>query len=626
MSMTYGIIAYFVMIVVLASVSNFWLFAIPLAYAVGDFYPWTGGMLVTEADLMCATVASVLLWQNGRAAMTEAFDRRFLWLWGPLLVSGVVSLAIGWSRLPTAIAGDELSLYGSNLNALRIAKGYVWGTFFAPFVIAAFRSGGASAGPVLAGIRTGALIVGALIVWERLITVGLFNADDPYRATGPMFSSHIGGMQVDAYWAATLPVLMIPPRSARRLAAWIGYGLLLVLAYFAVASTMSRGIILLAACQSVALIGIVMIHLVRQRTTSAAQIFGELAVGAGVLVGTFVMIASSEAMWSRLAGVSADWDVRWSQWTGLCKAASVSGPRVSVGNGIGTLPNLLAAIDQLPARPISLAQSASGGVVLRLEPGRSVYVEQLVDANAPGPWRLSVDADNPANTTFGFHVCRKTLYRSFECLAGRLPRSSDRVHPAAQVVDLDVARLQSGRPNFLRPPITFALSVGGRDSYVDIASVRLEDANGRNLLCNEDFKSGSRFWFFTSDQLSAWRADNLWVHLYVEHGMLGVIAIAWLVLGTLWLAVRAAARRFDLALMAFSIGIAGFLAIGTIGSLLDTANLTALFLLYVSVVQAIASSVNGRPMKTNPMLATSNRQQAGGSGTPTAPLADPPAV
>ena len=150
--------------------------------------------------------------------------------------------------------------------------------------------------------------------------------------------------------------------------------------------------------------------------------------------------------------------------------------------------------------------------------------------------------------------------------------------------------MRSRRVNssWLDCPVTFALSASGGGGSVEILNLQLADARGESLLRNADFDAGSRFWFFTSDDHAAWRAENMWVQLYLEMGWLGVVSVAWLLMATLVPLVVGATVGRDLTLWVLTLSIIGFLMIGLFGSLIDTPWLTELLCAVLGVSQGAA--------------------------------------
>ncbi|HYN79209.1 MAG TPA: hypothetical protein VES73_15610, partial [Lamprocystis sp. (in: g-proteobacteria)] len=129
----------------------------------------------------------------------------------------------------------------------------------------------------------------------------------------------------------------------------------------------------------------------------------------------------------------------------------------------------------------------------------------------------------------------------------------------------------------------FVLTNEGRaNSAIDIAEVRLSDSRGRDWLANGNFAAAGDRWFAYNDfQHLAWHLKSLYVALYFDLGLFGLVAFGVLTLAAL---VRAfsQARRGDLFGTALVAVIVGFLALGLTGTLLDVPPLMTLFVLFAS--------------------------------------------
>jgi hypothetical protein len=112
---------------------------------------------------------------------------------------------------------------------------------------------------------------------------------------------------------------------------------------------------------------------------------------------------------------------------------------------------------------------------------------------------------------------------------------------------------------------------------IDIDEVSLTDASGREYVRNGGFEQGMQRWFFSSDMNHLpWHAKSLPVHLLVEQGILGLAAVALLVLAALWRLVAGKARDHVLA-PALAAAVMGFLVVGLIDSLFDMPRVAWLF-------------------------------------------------
>ena len=109
---------------------------------------------------------------------------------------------------------------------------------------------------------------------------------------------------------------------------------------------------------------------------------------------------------------------------------------------------------------------------------------------------------------------------------------------------------------------------GAAKSVVDIDNVCLMDSTGKNLIGNGGFSSGMDQWFFATDNHLPWHVKNLWVHLVVEQGVLGVLSVG----GLLILSFGKLARRTlsgDLFAAAVLSGLVGLLVVGIVDSIID---------------------------------------------------------
>ena len=563
--------------------SRLWIAAIPLVLIAGDRYPWTGSLLLSESDFFLLGALAVLLWRADVHPRLVAIDKRFWILWAPLLVSAAVSCIIGWRALPPSVPGDQLCLYASQWNSVRVFKGFAWGLMLAQLLFAKLDRNQDGLRLVSHGMRISALYVALVVIGERLVSVGVFNLDDLYRATGPFFSMHTGGLQIDAFWAISLPFLFVPPTGARPWLTWLARLALLLVSFYAIGATMARGIIVWAAVATLLLSFLVVVRNRRQPNRTPVYVFAAGSVC--FIFAGIALLPRSEAVIDRFGSLVTDLQTRALSWQTFLRQSDKGVTSAVFGNGLGTAPGLVASAYDLPTRSAELIPMPDGRKALRLTPGKSVFVEQLIDSDAPGPWTLRARGQSFGGAAVHVHVCEKTLLHSFRCAEATLMLHGGQASPAVQPID--VSALRSASHHWIRCPVTFALSVSGNSGQVDITYLRLEDARGENILANYDFGTGSARWFFTSDDLAAWRVENLWVHLFLEQGWLGVLAAGWLLIATLApLAYRAATEREPSSIIQ-AVSILGFLAMGTFGSLLDTPSITELTCVVLAASQAI---------------------------------------
>jgi len=150
-------------------------------------------------------------------------------------------------------------------------------------------------------------------------------------------------------------------------------------------------------------------------------------------------------------------------------------------------------------------------------------------------------------------------------------------------VNLSKVGVSRGRiPGLSRRPVEFALYYSSGAGSLDIDNIRLIDPSGRNLITNGSFDQGPARWFFAVDSHLQWHEKNLWVHLLLEQGWVGVISFSLLVVVALLSLFRRATQGDWLAALPFG-GLIGFLSVGLFGTLLDAPRLVLLCFLLVLV-------------------------------------------
>jgi hypothetical protein len=591
----WGIIGFGASLLLVYYARDLWLVIVPVLVVVGDLYPWTGSLLVNESDFFLLATLTIFLWQD--ASLTTFLPKRQWLLWLPLAISVSVSFVNGWQQLPLTLPGDELSLYAGQWNSVRVAKGFVWGLILAQLVGNELGRGSDRLRILLIGIQLSALVVAITVMFERTLAVGLLDFQQLYRATGLFFSMHTGGQHIDAFWALALPFLYLPLARRETWLVWLIRIVLLIFSFYAIVATMSRAVIVWAALITLTL---VLFPIIWRDSRERRCSFAIVAVTMILCVG--ILILRSAPIRERFADSGRDLLTRWQQWKALCDAAKHDGTSIAIGNGMGLTPTIASTAYDQPIRASELVSLDGGDVALRIYPGKEVYIEQLVDSGAPGPWTLTGRVRRQGTANLQVHVCQKMLFDSFQCTERRFAES---LIPGAWLPltwSIDVRWLSDNVGQSRYCPVTLAFSASGDDGAVELSDLRLTDAHESSLLTNANFRDGSSRWFFTSDDHSAWRAENLWVHLYLEQGLLGVVCFAWLVFGTLALLIRQAAVNRDVTLCIPAASILGFLAMGAFGSLLDTPWITQLLCVLLAAGQSMVRQEGPTTTAQSPMV------------------------
>ncbi len=274
--------AFYATLVLLAFKPGWWLFLVPTALPVLNFFPWSGWLVVEEFDLLMLCVFAAgygrLAWQGARAAAGPPVDAV-----GPLAAASwslpsqaadtsapprrrtlaALILLLALLSLASAVRGfaadgidqameqiRQLGLfqgYSDPLNSLRLFKSLAYALLCLPLLqreLADSASRERAFNRLGAGVLVGLAAVVAVVLWERLAYPGLFNFSTRYRTTAMFWEMHVGGAAIDAYLALVCPFVAWALVKSRKLRHWLPLALLALLTCYAVLTTFSRGVYL----------------------------------------------------------------------------------------------------------------------------------------------------------------------------------------------------------------------------------------------------------------------------------------------------------------------------------------------------------------------------------------------
>ena len=312
---------------------------------------------------------------------------------------------------------------------------------------------------------------------------------------------------------------------------------------------------------------------------------GLVALLAGVAV-----FGGGDFMASRLGQTEGDGTGRWAHWQdGL--ALNSSGTALWLGQGLGRYADLYGLAARPENRPgdIRLVPGEAGAVkrmvagghmlghgeLLRLSqriarpPNHGLRVELQVRAAAPV--QLQVD------------LCSKHLLYDTACRVVNL--RSQPGNTGWQTLQQALPDDGAAADDWPRIPV-LSVSSETRAQPLDLRRVTLTDADGRQWLHNPDFSAGGARWFSTSDRHHLpWHAKNMAVHLVVEQGLLGLLALLALTAGAL-AAVLGPLRAHPLA-PALAASIVGCWVVGSVDSVLDMPRVATWLLLVTGMALAL---------------------------------------
>ncbi|WP_295880063.1 VanZ family protein [uncultured Thiohalocapsa sp.] len=550
-----------------------WLAVVPAALPVLDLTPFSGRVLLNAFDLFVLVglaVAGFRLSGIKPARLPNAWLALGLLL---LWVSWLVSMGIGLA--PAAGGGVQSASSHPPLAPWHEGKGLLWALLAVPLLRRLRRLLGSTVAArlVLPGAVVGLALVCANVLYERLVHVGAFDLTDVFRVTGPFASMHDGGAYIEAYLAFVFPMLLVWMLLARQRWQQVVGALLVPVTAYAMLVTFSRaGYGAFAVGAAVVMLG-VLLGRARLPRVQWLVLLGLLA-----LVGiAAVPVLTTGFAGERLAQVRADLDTRLAHWRHAVGLMDDGLKTLFFGEGFGRYPALylFSPRPRTPAGTYEVLEEG-GNAFVRLGKGEAVYLDQRVPVRAGANYRLTVRLR--AETDRGelsAPVCEKALLYSFTCVWPRLtPEQPGRW----QTLTMTIQSNQVGRGGrWPHGPVKLSLYNSGQ-GLIDVDDVSLKSPDGRELIANGGFEARAARWLFVTDQDLAWHIHEQFVETYFAQGLLGLMAMAVLLIAAASVLVPAMrAGRHEA--VAFAGALAGFVSVGLLGSTVDAPRTAMLFYL-----------------------------------------------
>ena len=319
----------------------------------------------------------------------------------------------------------------------------------------------------------------------------------------------------------------------------------------------------------------------------------ELVIPVGILSVLCVMLPISGGyyMTQRFSDASRDLDGRIEHWQSVI--ALVSTPRaILLGQGIGRFVEESFHHNNRHELPGVFTLLDDDGRYLRLSAARYVagygevirFGQRIVGTAAyPLTFTALVRSAAPQGQLI-LQACDKWLLYPTDCNVSALTKIST----TWQVRSVEIPGPRAAdRWSWLRPrEFSLATYDTNAASDIDVTALRLSDAEGNSLLANGDFTAGLMHWSYTSDRYHLpWHAKNMWLHVYFEQGLCGVVLYCLLLLSALVGLIRKLAHGNQQAPL-FIAAIVGICAVGLFDSLLDFTRIACLIflLLWLSIM------------------------------------------
>ena len=586
----------------------------PGLLVIADGYPVTGQIVVNEWDswlLGCFAGAGwgmAAMWENTAipdnrsvgppgsddpaltSALTPALTpaggvwRLELIVWGLLAVGTIASMLIGWFALPDGLAVDPFAVYFNRWNAVREGKGFLYAVAFALiwFVRVQRKS---DAKRLLTffqiGVLTALAYVSVGVAVERAVYQGLFDFTETYRATGPVWTMHVGGHHVDAILVLGFPLI------------WLGYRLnasvwqvawrlaFSVLVGYAVVATLSRITLALVPLEVVALVavnrgGSLTGDGLDGSGTHWLKRLGSRGVwcGVGLLLGcvAFASVLQIPTVRQRFDRSAQSGETRFMHWQDALGRNQNLVTQWLVGSGLGTVPTRVTSSGQRAYPPLQLQASADGeSISVVMKPDWPVYLEHWTLDDGQTPMRVTGTVRSVGGPSrVSLIRCYKSLLHSYATTSKRVECGADQ----ATRFSIELPPLNATKPGLRWSAVqSIATHVSGKQA-VELSDLKLE--YGGQLI--DSFPTSK--WMFTCDEHLTWRTKNGPLHVLLSSGLLGLAVLGCLVIPML----RPGSWFRSAEVSPIAIGLVGIVLMTSVSSLIDTPWITALTLSYVAVL------------------------------------------
>ncbi len=225
--------------------------------------------------------------------------------------------------------------------------------------------------------------------------------------------------------------------------------------------------------------------------------------------------------------------------------------------------------------------------------GAMYRLSQRISMPEAGRARLSLQVRNATAVDVVVEICEKHLLYHNNCITGS--RTLVASAGAWQKQEFELAgktALSTGTPLAPRMAV-FSIAVAQRGSRIELDNLVLLDAAQNSLLSNGSFDNGLARWFTTSDHHHMpWHAKNLFVHLLVEQGLLGLVGFLLAATAALWRVSFGNARALSIS-PAIAGGLVGVLIVGAVDSLLDMPRVA--FVVWLMLAVALSMPARHKP-------------------------------
>ena len=570
---------------------NSWLILLPALLPVLDFAPWTGRFFFTEYDYLIILTVSVLLWKGRYKNPLPYYTISALLSLSLFSLFYLISFVKGLFPLPT-LDNNAFTSYYSNYNSLRISNGFAWALLLTPFIAYSKFQTINIKKYFSYGFITALTLVSFYSIYERFLFSGLFNYTSDYRITAMFSSMHTGGGHIDIFLTMTMPFIAILFIEKENKFKNIVFGSIVFSAsIYTLLVTFSRGPYIAFAIEFFTLSAFILyVTTAYKRTTFNSVLVIFLAILLAISIA--LPILQSSYIQSRFKKVNDDFEIRYHHWKDAIQMMDSGFSTFLFGMGLGTYPKTYFwhnSENTLPAT-YSLIDNKNH-TYLRLGSGDSLYVEQIVNVNPEENYLLSLNVRSDSATAgITVPICEKALLYSFRCKWQTFKiNSPGKWTHIEKLINMQSVGSNMGKiaGKLSRRPIKLSLYNGISSTLIDIKDVHLIDPNGNEVIKNGNFSNGLDHWFFSTDNHLPWHTKNIFVAVFFDQGILGLMAFIALLFNAFYNQFKLLAIRDNYSAILIT-SLIGFIIVGVVSSPFDAPNLTLLFfiILFLSLMKA----------------------------------------
>ncbi|WP_334064115.1 hypothetical protein [Alteromonas genovensis] len=315
-----------------------------------------------------------------------------------------------------------------------------------------------------------------------------------------------------------------------------------------------------------------------------------------VLVSILLAAAFSGARINIRAETSTrDLDTRLSHWQSIIDSGNWNSRNIFWGHGLGSMPANYALSGAAELDRIGTFAIDKDKNILKVIPGSDLMLTQRFRADTKGDYLLEIVYRANKKIKVAVGICRRNMI-IFEFWAHGcgnieriyLPPSSENGSRSQLIT------LKATKDSVFALPAALTLKATVGDVPLEINSISLLNANGKEVLLNPLFSEGGDFWFYYYDfEHLAWHIKNLYLSFAYQFGVIGSLFILTLITAA-FLGFYKSEELLSLPCAMFTAFLAGQFSFGTFGDPTDSAR-TAMWFYFILFGALNSVSSNVRP-------------------------------